>query len=111
MTNTFKQYLSLKNASKLLQHRPHCSTLTRWSQRGCRGVRLRTYLVGGIRCTTAEDLQIFVDQVTAAANQPHLDHPQAKPHRVTPLDPTASGICRAERELDRRGVHAAQAAK
>ena len=61
--------ISLTEAAKRLParrggKRPHVATLYRWSQRGCRGVRLETCQVGGTRCTSLEALQRFVDHLS-----------------------------------------------
>lgn len=46
----------------------HVSTVYRWHQEGCRGVKLETILRGGLRYTSKEALQRFVDAVTQAAD-------------------------------------------
>ena len=46
----------------------HTSTIWRWSQRGVKGVRLETVLVGGVRYTSREALDRFVAATTAAAD-------------------------------------------
>ena len=46
----------------------HMATIWRWVQRGCRGVRLETVLVGGVRYTSEEALQRFVERTTASAD-------------------------------------------
>lgn len=48
-------------------HRPHIATIYRWMQRGIRGVKLETCLVGGKRFTSHEALQRFSEAVTRAA--------------------------------------------
>ena len=60
--------LSLKAASKLLPGNPHVATLWRWAQKGCRGAKLETVLVGGIRYTSREALDRFIVATTAAAD-------------------------------------------
>ncbi len=40
----------------------------RWIQRGCRGVKLESILVGGHRYTSLEALQRFAERATAAAD-------------------------------------------
>ncbi len=45
--------------------RLHIATLYRWSQRGCRGIKLETVQVGGTLCTSLEALQRFCDRLTA----------------------------------------------
>ena len=42
------------------------STLHRWRLKGCRGIKLETLLIGGIRTTSAEALQRFFDRSTVA---------------------------------------------
>jgi hypothetical protein len=41
------------------------TTLYRWSASGTRGVRLRTWQVGSIRCTTAAAISQFISELTA----------------------------------------------
>lgn len=48
--------------------RPHVSTIYRWVQRGCRGVKLESLQVGGTSCTSLEALQRFFERLTAARN-------------------------------------------
>jgi hypothetical protein len=60
--------LTIAEAARELPGRPHVSTLWRWIQRGCRGVRLEAILIGGIRYTSRESLQRFCDSITAAAD-------------------------------------------
>jgi hypothetical protein len=38
----------------------HYSTVLRWSLKGCRGRKLRTHMLGARKCTTEEDLAIFI---------------------------------------------------
>ena len=52
--------LTLAQAAKLLPYRPHPNTLWRWSSRGLRGVKLKTFKVGRSHCTTAELLTQFI---------------------------------------------------
>lgn len=83
--------LTISQASQTLPGRPHVSTIWRWVNRGCRGVRLETVLIGGTRYTSREALQRMVDATTAvAAGEP-------TPSR-TPRQRQAD-IDRAEREL------------
>lgn len=52
--------VTLKAAAKLLPGTPHYATLFRWAQKGCRGARLETVLIGGIRYTSREALDRFI---------------------------------------------------
>ncbi len=55
-----KTILTLAQAAQLLPHRPNPHTLWRWSSRGLRGVKLKTFKVGRSHCTTAELLAQFI---------------------------------------------------
>ena len=63
-----ERLMTLKQAAAYLPNRPNVSTIFRWIQRGCRNVRLRSVLLGGVRHTSAEALQTFFAEVTAAAD-------------------------------------------
>jgi hypothetical protein len=54
--------LTISAAAKSLPSRPHISTVWRWIQRGVRGVKLETYLIGGRRFTSREALERFQPQ-------------------------------------------------
>jgi len=70
------EFLSLVEAAKLLPgRRPgkriSVGTLWRWCQRGLQnGVRLRSVLVGGQRCTRREWLEDFIKALSEAAPEP-----------------------------------------
>lgn len=51
-----------------LSNRVHISTVHRWRQRGARGAKLETLLVGGGRYTSIEALHRFFAASTAAAD-------------------------------------------
>jgi hypothetical protein len=56
---------------RIPQHRGrpvHISTIYRWSQKGVRGVRLETALIGGRAYTSAEALDRFFDRLNAGRN-------------------------------------------
>ena len=46
----------------------HVSTMHRWRMKGVRGVRLETFLRGGVRHTTDGALERFFAAITAAAD-------------------------------------------
>lgn len=48
--------------------RIHIATCWRWIQRGCRGVKLETLLIGGKRFSSLEALQRFAETTTIAAD-------------------------------------------
>lgn len=64
---TREEPILLTEAAKLLPNRPHLSTLWRWFQRGVKGHRLETLVIGGKRYTSREALQRFADRLTAAS--------------------------------------------
>lgn len=73
-------------------------TIWRWRQRGVRGVRLETYMLGGRRYSTQEAHRRFVEATTLAA-----DGPQPATTARTSRQRQAA-IDRAERELDAAGI-------
>ena len=92
--------LTLSAAARSLPGRSgrgvHVSTIWRWSQRGIRGVRLETILVGGTRHTSREALQRFFTATTAAADG-------TPPATRTPHQ-RRQAAQRAERELGEAGI-------
>jgi len=73
-------------------------TIWRWRQRGIRGVRLETFMLGGRRFTTQEAHRRFVDRTTAAADG---EQPTTKARTNRQRD---AAVRRAEAELDRLGI-------
>ena len=74
----------------------HVSTIHRWRMKGVRGVRLETFLRGGIRYTTDEALERFFAAITAAADG------DATPVRTSRK--REREIAAAERELAEAGI-------
>ena len=61
---------TLAKAAQTLPGGPvHVSTVHRWRMKGVRGVRLETFLRGGIRYTTDEAIERFSAATTAAADR------------------------------------------
>jgi hypothetical protein len=46
---------------------PHLNTIRRWAKRGVRGVRLRSWLVGGRRFTSPEAITEFIRALNQAS--------------------------------------------
>lgn len=87
--------LTLKDAAKLLPGNPHYATLFRWAQKGCRGVRLESALIGGIRYTSREALDRFILACSGdSAPIPILATPKQRQRQ----------IAAAERELGEAGI-------
>lgn len=58
----------VKDIPSHLPGRVHIASVWRWIQRGCRGVKLETAMIGGKRYSSLEALQRFADATTAAAD-------------------------------------------
>jgi hypothetical protein len=86
--------IPVSDAPKHVPGRPHIATIWRWIQRGCRGVRLETWLVGGRRFTSLEAIDRFIERTTAAA-APELACAVPTPRQ------RRRAIDQANRELDR----------
>lgn len=80
-------YVSLAEAAKVIPGRASgkrvsINTLWRWCTRGVHGIRLRSVLVGGHRCTTRPWLEEFIEAITSAADPPErLGAPQVRTQR------------------------------
>ena len=77
--STSECLLTLAQAAEDLPRRrrggkTNISTLYRWSQSGCRGVRLETIQIGGTRCTSREALQRFFERLS----QSQRTHPRRR---------------------------------
>lgn len=98
---TTETVLTLADAAKRLPTRSgrriHVSTLYRWSQRGCRGIRLETAQLGGSRITSMQALQRFCERLGAA------DARASAPMAVTSARRRRE-IARAARELEQDGI-------
>jgi hypothetical protein len=90
------EVLTLSQAAKRLPNHPHVSTVWRWHLRGIRGVHLETILIGGQRYTSAEALQLFIEQTTAATAG------KLKPERTDRQRRRAQKA--AERDLAKAGI-------
>ena len=87
--------LTLKAAAKLLPGNPHYATLFRWAQKGCRGVRLESALIGGIRYTSREALDRFIVACSGGGSPaPIVATPKQRQRQ----------IAAAERELSEAGL-------
>jgi hypothetical protein len=63
-----EKLITFAQATKILPGRPNITTVWRWRNRGCRGIKLETVLSGGRRFTSVEALRRFQERVTAAAD-------------------------------------------
>ncbi len=83
------------NAAPLhIPTRPHVATVWRWIQRGVRGVKLDTVLIGGKRYTSTEAIARFIGGTTAASDPTPNATPAARSKS------RQEAIERAEREFE-----------
>lgn len=90
-----QQFISITEAAKLVPGRVHISTCWRWINRGVRGHRLQTWMIGGLRKTTREALEDFLARLNPDA---------ARVASVSTTRQRERAIAAAERELDAAGV-------
>jgi len=93
-----EKLIPLSHAARFVPNRAggfgiNVSTIWRWKQRGIKGVRLRTQLVGGIVMTKRAWLEEFYAATTAAAGG-----------TATAPKRRDQAIEAAERELDAAGI-------
>lgn len=88
--------VTLTEASKIIPGRPHSSTIWRWHQHGCRGIKLETAVIGGRRFTSREAIERFVQKTTDARNG--IDSNRA------PSRKRQAAIEAAEAELEAAGI-------
>jgi hypothetical protein len=88
--------LSVTAATREVPGRPHVSTLWRWINRGIRGIRLETVMVGGRRFTSREALDRFFASITAAT--------AGEPLPVRTTRQRTRDIDQARRELTEAGI-------
>ena len=89
-----EQYVSFRQASRELPGNPHQATIYRWAQRGIKGVRLESWLIGGRRFTSQQAIARFIALTTASG--------QLQAGNV--VGDRATAIRNAERELAAAGV-------
>lgn len=65
LTDSLKDALTLAQAAHLFSPVPHIATLHRWATRGTRGVKLATWLRGGVRVTTHAACEQFLRDLNA----------------------------------------------
>lgn len=98
---TIEQAIPLSVAARQVPNRNGgrgicAATIWRWAQRGLKGVRLETVMVGGLRMTSVEALGRFFAASTAAADGTPL------PARTSAQRERA--IAAAEKELAAAGI-------
>ena len=94
-----EELLTFSRAAKYLPHgranKPvHVATLHRWASSGASGVRLETVRIGGVRFTSKEALERFIERCTAGDPDTPI---QTSKHRQREIG-------QAERELAEAGI-------
>ena len=90
--------LQISDVSKHLPGKIHVASIWRWVNRGVRGVKLETVLIGGRRYTSAEALQRFIERTTRAADgEPAIQQARTSRQRQRAIDA-------ANAELDQAGI-------
>jgi hypothetical protein len=98
-----EELLTLAQAAKLLPRRragkkTSVTTLYRWTNKGCRGVRLEYLQCGASRCTSREALDRFFQALTVASQTDATAEP------VPTMKARRKAYEAAERELTLLGV-------
>lgn len=67
-----QELLTFDQAAKLFPKPLHRNTLHRWTRRGCQGIRLKSWIAGGVRVTSREAIEDFILARTTRSpvNQP-----------------------------------------
>lgn len=73
------QYLTLSQVAEELPTHPSKQTVFRWTQYGCRGVRLESFRFGKQIVTTRDCLDKFCRELAAAWNTPQPRKQARKP--------------------------------
>lgn len=89
-----QRLITIKEAANSIPTRPHFATIWRWIERGCRGHKLQSWLVGGQRYTSLEAIETFL----AAING---DSPKSA--SMTPKN-REKAISQVEQELADMGI-------
>lgn len=93
---TTEKVIAIKDVPTLVPGRPALMTVYRWLNRGVRGRRLETVLVGGKRYTSQEAITRFIEETTAAADG---RRPKSKKSNRR-----QAAIDKAEKELEAAGI-------
>jgi Protein of unknown function (DUF1580) len=90
--------INLNDVRELLPNRPNVATVFRWCLRGIRGVRLEHVRVGRRIMTTADALDRFLADVTAAHDAPPAE--RAARRSSVRRRPGRRSEARRQRDLD-----------
>lgn len=73
LCETLEDAITLTKAADFVPSRPHCATIWRWATKGCRGIKLQTWLLGGKRVTTPAALEEFLQKLNADSSADEAD--------------------------------------
>ena len=65
LTETLRDAITLSQAVDFVPRRPHVATIWRWATKGCRGIKLQTWMSGGTRVTTPAAIEEFLHRLNA----------------------------------------------
>ena len=102
-----QQYLTLGEAAKTLPTRPSTQTLFRWTQKGCRGVKLESLRFGRRIVVTPEALDKFARELAEAWNSDRPQSPtgnERKSKRTRTPQEREKAIQAAEANLRAKGM-------
>ena len=105
MTESLKNAIALADAAKIIPTRPPIGLIHRWSSRGVRGIRLRTWLVGGKRVTTPAAVEAFLQALNSevpTASTDHCDEIRSAKQAGAALDALLVAPTRAAQQSRRR---------
>jgi hypothetical protein len=89
---------------KVTGRKPHVSTLWRWCQKGCKGVRLDSICVGGKRFVTVAAIERFIDESTNA--QDGRPRPPSGQSPAPPSPASSSGQVMRHNERRKKEIKA-----
>jgi len=70
LTGALKDAMTLKQAAAYFPRRPHIATIWRWCTNGCHGVKLESWMIGGMRVTTPAAIEEFLQALNADRDPP-----------------------------------------
>ena len=70
LTDSFRDALPFVQAAHLFSPVPHVATLHRWATKGARGVKLASWLRGGVRVTPPKAVEQFLRDLNTGADDP-----------------------------------------
>ncbi len=89
-----QELIPLREAASIIPTRPHIATIWRWIERGARGHKLESWLVGGQRFTTRDAIESFLGKINGTSKLSSPSTPKARQRQIDA----------AEKELEEMGI-------